>query len=155
MAQNPTAVLFPTAIKNIANGTIDWVGGTQAITLHSSSYTPSTAHEFASSLAGELPTQDGYTQGGITLTGKSIGLAGSISQLKSTLLVEWTAAATKTLTARYAVVRQVGANPGSSPLVCLIHLDPTPADVAWSDGNKLSLDWEDAVVVAVTAQSWS
>lgn len=134
----------------IADGTIDLDTDTFKVTLHTSSYTPNAStHAVYADLTNELSTASGYTNGGATLA--------SVTWTRSGGTVTFDAADTTwnasggTITARYAVIRKDGtANAIVSPLVAYILLDTTPADVAVTTGNTLTLAWNASGIFTLT-----
>lgn len=64
----------------LLNKEIDINSDTIKATLHTNSYTPNKAtHNYVDDLSNELPTANGYTAGGVTLTGVSIALTAANS----------------------------------------------------------------------------
>ena len=133
----------------MADGTIDLDTDTFKVTLHSSSYTPSTAHTIYTDATNELTTANGYTNGGATL--------GSVTWNRSSGTVTFDAADTSwtasggSIVARYAVIRKDGtANAIVSPLIAYILLDTTPADVTATAGNPLTLAWNASGIFTLT-----
>lgn len=125
----------------MSDGTIDLDTDSFKVTLHTSTYTPNAGtHTVYADLTNELSTASGYTNGGAAL--------GSVTWTRSGATVTFDAADTVwtasggTITARYAVIRKDGtANAIVSPLIAYILLDTTPADVAATTGNTLTLQW--------------
>lgn len=134
----------------IADGTIDLDTDTFKVTLHTSTYSPNAStHTVYADLTNELSTASGYTNGGATLA--------SVTWTRSGGTVTFDAADTTwnasggTITARYAVIRKDGtANAIVSPLVAYILLDTTPADVAVTTGNTLTLAWNASGIFTLT-----
>jgi hypothetical protein len=133
----------------IADGTIDLDTDSFKVTLHTSSYTPSTSHAVYADLTNELSTANGYTNGGAAL--------GSVTWNRSAGTVTFDAADTTwtasggSIVARYAVIRKDGtANAIVSPLIAYILLDTTPADVTATTGNPLTLAWNASGIFALS-----
>lgn len=125
-----TFTLYNGVAEWIADGTIDLDNDTFNITLHSSAYTPLATHDVYADLSGELTTAAGYTNGGAALTGVTWTRSGGTAKFDSNDQV-WTAPQGQSLTARYAVVRDVTAN----KLIGYMLLDTTPADVTATGGT--------------------
>lgn len=112
----------------MADGTLDLDNDSFAITLHTSSYSPSATHSLYSDLTNELSTSGGYTSGGAALT--------SVTWVKSGGTVtfdadnpSWGTSATFS-GVRYAVIRDTTA--ANEPLVCLFDF---ASDQAVSSGT--------------------
>lgn len=124
-----------------SDGTIDLDTDTFTVSLHTSTYTPSaTTHTVYADLTNELPTANGYTNGGQNLAAVTWNRSAGTVTFDAADLA-WTASG-GSITARYAVIRKNGtANGIISPLVAYILLDTTPADVTVTAGNTLTLQW--------------
>ena len=95
---------------------INWTADTIKVALATSAYTPNQdTHQFFSTPAANETTGTGYTAGGVTLTGKSVG---SIIATHTVPLLAapstWTAAS---FTARYAIVYKSTGTNATSPLL--------------------------------------
>lgn len=133
-----TTVVFNNAQKHLDDD-VDWASDTIKVSLHSSSYTPSQSHEFFSSVTNELSTANGYTAGGATLGTKSVVVTGTATQYRAAATT-WTAGSGETLTARYAIVRKDSGSAATSPLLCYVLLDNTPADVSATNAD-FTITW--------------
>ena len=110
------------------------------VTLHSSTYTFSAAHNVYADLTNELATANGYTSGGATLASVTWGQTGGTATFDAADTV-WTASG-GSIVARRAVIRAIGTfNSQVDPLVASVLLDTTPADVTTTAGNTLTLVW--------------
>lgn len=120
------------------------------ITLHSSSYSPNVAtHAVYADLSNELPTANGYTNGGLTLSGLSLSTAAGVASETAANSV-WTASG-GSIVARYAVVRLSGTfNSQVDPLLFYYLLDTTPADVTATNGNTLTIAYTGGNLFQVT-----
>lgn len=82
-------------------------------------------------LTNEVANANGYTTGGIAIT---LTLAGTTTVTVTTATpMVWTAAG-GSITARFAVIYEVGGN-----VLCYCLLDSTPADVTATDGNTFTI----------------
>lgn len=63
--------LYGNAISQAFNKEIDWDSDTIKVQLHTSTYTPSDAHDYQNDLTNEVSTANGYTAGGVTLGTKT------------------------------------------------------------------------------------
>ena len=133
----------------IADGTIDLDTDTFKVTLHTSSYTPSTAHTVYADLTNELSTANGYTNTGQALGTVTWGHIGGTATFNADDTI-WTASG-GSIVARYAVIRKDGtANAIVSPLICYILLDTAPADVTATTGNTLTLQWNGSGILTLS-----
>lgn len=131
---------YEQAKKHLADGTLDLDTNTFKMSLHTSASnanTLTTSSAFAD-LTNELTTANGYTAGGITLTGVTwTNAAGTMTWTANA--VTWTASGTG-LVARFAVIRASGTLNGIvDPIMCVSLLDTTPADVSTSSGNTFTI----------------
>jgi hypothetical protein len=82
-------------------------------------------------LTNEVANANGYTTGGTAL---ALTLSGTTTvTVAMTTAPVWTASG-GSITARYAVIYEVGGN-----VLCYALLDSTPADVSATDGNPLTV----------------
>lgn len=136
---------YQTLSQYIGNGTIDLDTDTFKVALFSSTSNAATlTNTVFANLTNELTTANGYTAGGITLTGVTYNTSAGTATFTATNPV-WTASG-GSITARYAVVYKSGtANAIVNPLVCVILLDTTPADVTATTGNTLTLNFASGI----------
>jgi hypothetical protein len=64
-------VLYGNTLSLALDKQIDWDSDTIKLQLHTSTYTPSDAHDFQNDLTNEVATLNGYTAGGVTLGTKT------------------------------------------------------------------------------------
>lgn len=142
-----TTTLYNALRKYLADGTIDLDSDTIKVALVNSGYTPDAAHvHYADVSANEVANGSGYVTGGQTLANKVSSYTGANGK--------WTADnpvwAGLTKTFRYAVVYAVKtANGVTNPLIAVILLDNTPADVVVS-GADYSIQWNAAGIIALS-----
>lgn len=125
--------LYNGVSEYLGDGTIDLDNDAFSVTLHSSAYMPSGAHDVYANLTNELATANGYTNGGAALVGVTWSRVGGVTTFDSNDQV-WTAAG-GSITARYAVLRDTTAN----KLIGYMLLDAAPADVTATAGNTLTV----------------
>lgn len=122
------------------SGTFALATNTFKISLHTSASnanTLATSSAFAD-LTNELTTANGYTAGGIALTGVTWTNTTGTETFTSAAAV-WTASGAG-ITARFAVLRASGTLNGIiDPILAVCLLDATPADVSASAGNTLTV----------------
>lgn len=135
MAAGPFT-FYDSVAELIADGALDLDGHTFNLQLHTSSYTPSAAHDELADLTNEVANGAGYTTGGAALTGITWGQVGGVATFDSDPVV-WTAAGGP-ITARYAVLIDLTAT--NDKLIGYMLLDATPADVTATDGNTLTVN---------------
>lgn len=134
-----TTVVFNNAQKHLDDD-VDWASDTIKVSLHSSSWTPDVANdEYFDDVTNELSTANGYTAGGATLGTKSVVVTGTATQYRAAATT-WTAGSGETLTARYAIVRKDSGSAATSPLLCYVLLDNTPADVSATNAD-FTITW--------------
>lgn len=122
------------------------------LTLHTSTYVPSaSANAVYADLSNELATANGYTNGGLSLSGIAWNLSGSVATL-SAANAQWTASGGAIAAHRYAVLRVSGTyNTAVDPLVAYILGDVTPADIpATSSGNNLTYAWSGSGIFTIS-----
>lgn len=141
------AFVFPEKAKlNMLNGATGLLNasGTYKMALVASTWTPddsSTGNEvWADASANEISAVNGYTAGGVTLTGVSLAMSGSNIKFTSNA-ASWTASGGNIPAWRYGVVYYSGTlNAKVNPIVGHFLGDSTPADVpATSSGNTLTV----------------
>ena len=117
---------------NILNGTFDWDSDTWKVALVTSTSNIGASSTTWAGVTNEVANGNGYTTGGATV---SITLSGTTSVTASFATnPTWTASG-GSITARFAVLYEVG---GNVAFYCL--LDNTPANVVATDGNTLTID---------------
>lgn len=127
-----TWTLTNAARKQLLDGTFDLDSDTFKCALFLSTSNIGAASTTYAGLTNEVANANGYTTGGIGVT---LALTGTTN-----VAVAWTAnpvwtAAGGSITARYAVLYEVG---GNVLAYCL--LDSAPADVTATAGNTLTVD---------------
>ncbi len=134
-----TSAFFYNNWKKAIGGAVDLTGGSYKMTLHSSSYVPSvSSHAVYADLSNELVTANGYTNGGLLLTGVTWSLSSGTATYPASPII-WNATGGN-IVCRYAVLRAVGTFNGQvDPLVLYYLLDNTPADVTATTGNNLTI----------------
>lgn len=128
-----TFTLFNGVSEYLGDSTVDMDQDTFNITLHTSAYIPSVIQDVYADLSDELPTANGYTNGGATLTSVTWVRSGGVTTFDSDNQV-WTASGGP-ISARYAVIRSVTAD----KLLGYYILDDTPADLTATDGNTFTV----------------
>jgi hypothetical protein len=105
--------------------------------------------EFFTQITNELPTANGYTAGGQTLTNVVIAEAAGITSLDAENVV-WTAI-NNTLSARLAVI--YADTPVGKPLIGFILLDSEPADLAALVTQQFIIQWHVNGVIRFVADN--
>jgi len=106
---------YDTATKNILDGTIDLDTNTIKVSLHTSSYTPSVAHDFLNDVSNEV-TGSNYTAGGVALGSKAVTTVTTNDAKFDASDVTWSSHASGFSTARYAVIYKDTGTASSSNL---------------------------------------
>jgi hypothetical protein len=128
-------IVFDLAKQWIADGTINLAADTFNITLHTNTFVPNIATQSVyADLTNELATGNGYTNGGLALSGVTWTRSGSTTTFTCTNPT-WTAAGGAIGPFRIAVIHKVGtANAHVNPLLCYCVLDTV--DITISNGNQ-------------------
>jgi hypothetical protein len=127
-----TWTLTNTARTNILNGTFDIDSDSYKVALFTSASNIGAASTTFAGVTSEVAAANGYTAGGIAV---SLVLAGTTSVTASFATNPvWTASG-GSITARFAVLYEVGGN-----VLAYVLLDSTPADVTATTGNTLTID---------------
>lgn len=116
---------------SLLDGTFDLDTDSFKIALFLSTSNIGAASTTYAGLTNEVASAFGYTTGGIAIT---LALTGTTSvKVTTATSMVWTASG-GSITARYAVIYEVGGN-----VLCYCLLDSTPADVTATDGNTLTI----------------
>lgn len=134
--------VYDFAKKYLADGTHDLDDTTNwkvaLFTSASNANTLSVGTGVYGDLTNELANAFGYTTGGVAVAGETWTRSGSVLTFDANDAA-WTAAG-GTLQARYATMyKNATVNGIVKPLLCVCLLDTTPADVAATDGNPLTV----------------
>lgn len=128
--------LYEAAKEFLADGTIDLDTHTFKMALYLSTSNANTlTHDELADITNQHANANGYTTGGVTLTGVTWTRSGGTVTFDADNAV-WTAAGGP-ITARFAVIFDDTAT-GDVPL-CVSLLDTTPADVSATDGNTFTV----------------
>ena len=134
--------IYDFAKKYLGDGTLDMdVTSNMQIALFlstSNADTLSVGTGVYGDLTNEVANANGYTTGGVALTGETWTRAADVTTFDCADPV-WTASG-GSITARFAVI-YVNATVNSivKPLICVCLLDTTPADVIATSGNTLTI----------------
>lgn len=138
----PGPVVMTQAFRQYIGDATDVLGqATYKCRLLTSAWTPvpSTNAVWADISANEVSNANGYTTGGVTMTGTSFTQTGGVGKFAG-VVPAWTASGVG-ITARYAVMCASGTFNGHvDPIVGYFLLDSTPADVVTASGNQLQLN---------------
>lgn len=118
---------------NLLNGTFDLDTDNFKCALVTSSSNISTSSTTWAAVTNEVANGNGYTTGGVTVSPLTLSGTTSVS-VKFGSNPTWTASSSG-ITARFAVVYEVGGN-----VLCYCLLDNTPANVVVTSGNSLTID---------------
>jgi hypothetical protein len=136
-----STTIYNLARQALLQAGINFTSDTIKVALCTSSYTPSQSHQYYSNLTNEVSsTNTGYTTGGATLGGKSLAANGNTYTARASA-TQWTAGSAN-LTARYAIVYKDTGTGSTSPLICYVLLDTTPADVTATSGGTFTITWD-------------
>lgn len=126
---------YDSVAELIADGTLDLDGHTFNLQLHTSSYTPSAAHDELSDLTNEVSNANGYSTGGKELTGVTWSQTGGVATFDSDPVV-WTATDSG-IVARYGVLVDLTAT--NDKLIGYFLLESPAANVTTTAGNTLTV----------------
>ena len=133
-----TITLVNSLRKYLGDGTIDWDSDTVKVAMLTSAYTLNAAHSvFADVSANQVTAGGGYSAGGVALANKSVSLTGAVAKYLADPAT-WSA-----LTKQYrwlAIYSEKTVNALTNPLIALILVDNTPADIVIS-GADYSVQW--------------
>jgi hypothetical protein len=132
--------MYEKAKVHLADGTFNLSTNTFKMTLHTSSSNANTlsgSEKFAD-ITNELTTANGYTAGGVVLTGVTwTNTAGTITFTSGT--ATWNATGSG-ITARFGLIRASGTLGGLvDPILGVFLTDATPADITVAAGNSLTI----------------
>jgi hypothetical protein len=152
MASGP--FIFPNKAKLNFFSATDLLNPTNTfkMTLHTSTWTPAdSTDEVYADVTNELSTANGYTSGGIALSGVTLTQTSGVVKFTFTAPV-WTASGGSIPAWRYGVVRAVGTLNGKvDPIVGHFLGDSAPADVpATTTGNTLTVTPNASGVMSAT-----
>jgi hypothetical protein len=122
-----------------ATGALDLSSGNIVAILVSSSYTPNLdSHHYISDITNEL-SGNGYSRQTLTYSGVTrVSEDTSNKTIFTSEKVEFTASGGSIVARRMLLAKDTG-TPSTSPILCNILLDNSPADVTVASGNKLSV----------------
>lgn len=112
---------------------VDWAADTIKVSFHTNAYTPDIdAHDFYDDLTNELATAGGYTNGGITLSGKTVTYDSASNETR--LDASDISIASATFTFRKAVIRKDTGTAATSPLLGVVTFDAdqSPANATFN-----------------------
>lgn len=135
--------VYDLAKKRLMDGTFDLDGNTFKMALFASTSNANTlsGSNILADLTNELATANGYTAGGVALTGVTwTQVGGTTTFTYAGSSASWTAAG-GSIVARFAVIYASGTLNGFvNPILAVILLDTTPADVTTTTGNTLTIN---------------
>jgi hypothetical protein len=133
----------------VSDGTFNLASDTFKLTLHTNTFVPNLATQAVyADLTNELATANGYTNGGLTLSGVTWSKSGATTTFTCTNPT-LTAAGGSIGPFRHAVIRKSGtANTHVDPLVCYSTLDT--ADITITDTNTLTIQINASGIFNVT-----
>lgn len=134
-------VIYTPFKTKLLNGAIDLDTDTLKVMLVTSSYTPSAAHEFRSSVTNEV-SGTGYTAGGQTLTNVLASTSGTDGVLDADN-VTWSSS---TITARAAVIYKDTGNASTDDLIAYVDFG---SDQTTSNGD-LTIQWSANGIIRVS-----
>ncbi len=146
MAANPWT-LTNAAVESIGDNLIDLDNDSFAVRLYLSTSNIDNTRALLAELTNEHANANGYTTGGIALSGVTWIRASDVVTFDAND-VSWTASG-GSIVARFAVI--IDTTAAGSPILAWTTLDNTPADVTATDGNPLNLNMNAAGIFTMTA----
>lgn len=122
----------------LADGTFDLDGGgafTMALYQSTSNFA-TTTNSLYGDLTNEVANANGYTTGGVALSGVAWTIAAASAKFTSAA-ASWTAAGGNIVNRACAIYLNATSNGHVKPLICYSILDNTPADTTTINGNTL------------------
>lgn len=132
--------LYEAAKANIANGLIDLDTHAFKIALFlstSNANTLSVGTGLLADLTNQHANANGYTTGGVSLTGVTWAQAAGVGKFDAAdLAPAWTAAGGSIVGRFFVIYCDTAAG---DPLLCVCLVDATPADITATDGNPVNI----------------
>jgi len=126
-------------LRDLGNGTHDMDTHTFKLALLDNTYVYSAAHAvFADVSAKEIAAGNGYTAGGISLTGVTYGLTGATVKFDADDVI-WTAGPAAMATSKFAVLYNFTQATPLKPLLGVVDMDGNKTPVA---GDSLTVQWD-------------
>lgn len=145
--------VYDLAKKYLSDGTFDMDNASLGLTIAlftSSSNANTLTNGIYGDLTNEHANGNGYTTGGIALTGETWSQSSSTTTFDATTDPVWTASG-GSIVARYAVIYCNGTvNSIVKPLLCVCLLDTAPADVTATTGNTLTIQFNASGILTVS-----
>jgi len=138
MAAPSALTLYDPFKQYLGDGTIDLDTDTIKCLIVSSAYTPSAAHSVLADITNEVANGNGYTTGGVALTGATYLQTAGVAAFKSNNPA-WTGASAGFTGRRYIFYKLGTANAKVNPLIGHGLLDSANADVSFAAGNTVTL----------------
>jgi hypothetical protein len=134
-------VIPDTTTQKFANGTFDWDAGGQTykVLLTTSSYTPSTAHDFANDVTNEL-SGTGYSRQTVANRTVTVDAINHRTDFGADNIT-WSAINTGTAPKYGVVIKDNGGADSANEIVWIIDL----GTVAATNGGPLSIKWNNGV----------
>lgn len=153
MAAPGSVIPYGALGEHLAEGTVDLDTDTIRAALVTSTYAPNqnTHDRWADASANEIAGVNGYTTGGLSLTGVTVARVNLVTTFDANDAA-WTASGGNIGPFRYLVLyANVTRNGITNPLIGYLLLDSAPADVTISTGNTLTVAWNASGITQVTA----
>ena len=145
-------VIHDKAKEYIGDGTIDLDGDTFKVALfQSTSNVATTSINALSTATNQVSNANGYTTGGVALTGVTwVESSGTVTFDATDMTDAWTASG-GSIVARFAVIYDdTVTTPVADPIIAHCLLDNSPADITVTDGNTLSINFNASGIFTVS-----
>jgi hypothetical protein len=132
-------VFFNKGRKNLGAAAINLLTGTFRMSLHTSASNAATVTlSTYASLTGEVTNANGYTTGGVTLTGVTWTAGASARQIRFNSSAKfWSANAGSIANIKFACIYTSGASAGAKKLLCASQLSTGQFTI--TSGNRLTI----------------
>ena len=146
-----SAKWYPLTLKGIFSGAlaVDWDNDTIKCALAAAGYSPDQdTHDFFNDITNELPTENGYTAGGLTLACSAPSYDTASNEVRLDAGDAAWSVVTAAISARYGIIYKSTGTASTSPLLGYVDLGATATIPA---GGKFTLEWDSTGILKLPA----